>query len=84
MFFFCSLKVNPRCRGATYSGTFYCAGQEHKKLSYRLESKLKSEFNHGTASLDGATGAGSSAVEASIEVTSRAVIDPWFHRVGVC
>jgi hypothetical protein len=63
---------------------FYCAGQEHKKLSYRPESKLKSEFNHGTASLDGATGAGSSAVEASIEVTSRAMIDPWFHRVGVC
>ena len=86
MFFFCSHKVNPRCRGATYTDTFYCVETGTQKLSCLLESKLRNEFNHDTASLDGTTGAGSSAVEASIVVTSRTAqgIGRWFHRACVC
>ena len=84
MFFFCSRKVNPRWRSHVLGHLFIASKQEHKKLSYRLESKLKNEFNHDTASLDGTNGAGSSAVEASIVVTSRKAIGRWFHRAGVC
>jgi hypothetical protein len=45
MFFFCSHKVNPRCRGATYSDTFYCVETGTQKLSCLLESKLRNEFS---------------------------------------
>ena len=71
MFFFRSRKVNPALAEPRTRAPFIASKQEHKKLSYRLESKLGHEFNHDAAALDGTTGAGSSAVEASIVVTSR-------------